>query len=98
MADGLARQPMEAKAFYAVICIDHRRHDHELHSDRSDPGLELERCSQWRCRRSGHGHHDVAGGSAEGHGRLVVTGWAKALGWAATAVMVVAVAAMLATS
>jgi Mn2+/Fe2+ NRAMP family transporter len=30
-------------------------------------------------------------------GEFVVTGWTKALGWAATAVMAVAVAAMIAT-
>jgi hypothetical protein len=31
-------------------------------------------------------------------GDFVITGWNKALGWVATAVMAVAVAAMLATS
>ena len=49
---------------------DHRRHDHELHSDRSDPGPVLERRDQRRRRRSGHGDHDVAGRGAKGHGRL----------------------------
>jgi hypothetical protein len=40
---GLARQPMEAKAFHGHLRCDHRRDDHERHSDRSDPGSVLER-------------------------------------------------------
>ena len=77
---------------------DHRRHDHELHSDRSDPGPVLERRDQRRGRRSRHGDHDVAGRTPKVMGDFVITGWTKALGWIATAVMAVAVAAMLATS
>ena len=68
---GLTRQPMEAKAFYAVICIATIvGMIIELQSDRSNPGLVLERCDQRRRRRSGHGDHDVAGRGAQGHGRL----------------------------
>jgi hypothetical protein len=89
---------MEAKAFYGHLHRDHRRHDHELHSDRSDPGPVLERRDQRRGRRSGQGDHDVAGRGAKVMGDLAITGWTKGLGWVATAAMVVAVAAMLATS
>jgi len=39
---------------------DHCRHDHELHSDQSDPGLVLERRDQRRGGRPSHGGHDVA--------------------------------------
>jgi hypothetical protein len=35
--------------------------------------------------------------SPEGHGEFVVTGWLNGLGWAATLVMAVAVAVMIAT-
>jgi hypothetical protein len=76
---------------------DDRRHDHEFHSDRSDTGLVLECCDQWRGRRSSHGDHDVAGRRAQGHGRVRRFRRVKALGWTATAVMALAVAAMIAT-
>jgi hypothetical protein len=66
---GLARQPMEAKGLLrGHLHRDHRRHDHELHSDRSDPGPVLERRDQRRGRRSGHGDHDVDGCGAQDHG------------------------------
>ncbi len=60
--------------------------------------MELERCDQRRGRRSRDGDHDVAGSSAKVMGEFAITGWIKALGWIATAVMGVAVAAMFATS
>jgi Mn2+/Fe2+ NRAMP family transporter len=45
-----------------------RRHDHELHPDRPNPGVVLECSDQRRSRRSRHGDNDVARRRTKGHG------------------------------
>jgi hypothetical protein len=59
---GLARQPREARAFYATFGNGHGgRHGHQLLADRSDPGALLERNHRWR-----YGGTDCCGDDAPG--------------------------------
>ena len=96
---GLSRQPMEAKAFYAVICIA------------TVVGMVMNftpinpiRALYWSAVLNGVVAVPVMvvmmwfAASPKVMGEFAIAGWTKALGWAATAVMAVAVAAMFATS
>jgi Mn2+/Fe2+ NRAMP family transporter len=94
---GLARQPMEAKAFYAVICIA-TIVGMIMNFTPIDPIRSL----YWSAVINGVVAVPVmaimmwmAAPKIMGD---IITGWTKGLGWVATAVMAVAVAAMLATS
>ena len=96
---GLARQPMEAKAFYAVICIAT-----VVGMIMNFTPIDPIRALYWSAVINGVVAVPVMAimmwmvAAPKIMGDFVVTGWAKALGWVATAVMAVAVAAMLATS
>ena len=96
---GLARQPMEAKAFYAVICIATI-----VGMIMNFTPIDPIRALYWSAVINGVVAVPVMAimmwlaAAPRVMGDFVITGWTKALGWAATAVMAVAVAAMLATS
>jgi Mn2+/Fe2+ NRAMP family transporter len=96
---GLARRPMEAKAFYAVICVA------------TIVGIIMNftpvdpiRALYWSAVINGIVAVPVMAvmmwlaGAPKVMGDFVVTGWAKILGWIATAVMLVAIVAMLTIS
>jgi NRAMP (natural resistance-associated macrophage protein)-like metal ion transporter len=96
---GLARQPMEAKAFYAVICIATF-----VGMIMNFTPVDPIRALYWSAVINGVVAVPVMAimmwlaAAPKVMGEFAVTGWVKALGWAATAVMAVAVLAMLATS
>jgi len=96
---GLARQPMEAKAFYAVICIATI-----VGMIMNFTPIDPIRALYWSAVINGVVAVPVMAimmwlaAAPRVMGDFVVTGWVKALGWVATAVMAVAVAAMLATT
>jgi NRAMP (natural resistance-associated macrophage protein)-like metal ion transporter len=96
---GLARQPMEAKAFYAVICIATI-----VGMIMNLTPIDPIRALYWSAVINGVIAVPVMGlmmwlaAAPKVMGEFVVAGWVKALGWAATAVMALAVAAMFATS
>jgi Mn2+/Fe2+ NRAMP family transporter len=96
---GLARPPMEAKAFYAVICIATI-----LGMTMNFTPIDPIRALYWSAVINGVVAVPVMAimmwlvAAPMVMGEFVVSGWVKALGWAATAVMALAVAAMLATS
>jgi Mn2+/Fe2+ NRAMP family transporter len=96
---GLARQPMEAKAFYAVICIATI-----VSMIMNFTPIDPIRTLYWSAVINGVAAVPVMAimmwlaAAPEVMGELVVAGWVKALGWAATAVMALAVAAMFVTS
>jgi NRAMP (natural resistance-associated macrophage protein)-like metal ion transporter len=96
---GLARRPMEAKAFYAVICIATI-----VGMIMNFTPIDPIRALYWSAVINGVVAVPVMvimmwlAAAPKVMGDFVVTGWVKALGWAATAVMAAAVAAMLATS
>jgi Natural resistance-associated macrophage protein len=96
---GLARQPREAKAFYATILfatmIGIGMNFLELSPHQ---GAFLERGSQRNCRPAGHGDHDDYDGQPHDHGKIPVSGMLKLLGWAATFVMTAAVVGMSITA
>jgi Mn2+/Fe2+ NRAMP family transporter len=96
---GLARRPMEAKAFYAVICVA------------TIVGIIMNftpvdpiRALFWSAVINGIVAVPVMAvmmwlaAAPKVMGDFVVTGWAKALGWIATGVMLVAVVAMVTMS
>ena len=92
---GLARQPMEAKAFYTVICIATM-----VGMIMNFAPIDPIRALYWSAVLNGVVAVPVMAimmwlaAAPNVMGEFVVTGWAKALGWAATAVMALAVAAM----
>jgi NRAMP (natural resistance-associated macrophage protein)-like metal ion transporter len=96
---GLARQPMEAKAFYAVICIATF-----VGMIMNFTPVDPIRALYWSAVINGVVAVPVMAimmwlaAAPKVMGEFAVTGWVKALGWAATAVMAVAVLAMLAAS
>jgi Mn2+/Fe2+ NRAMP family transporter len=96
---GLARQPMEAKAFYAVICIATI-----VGMIMNFTPIDPIRALYWSAVINGVVAVPVMAimmwlaATPKVMGEFVVAGWVKALGWAATAVMALAVAAMFATS
>ena len=96
---GLARQPMEAKAFYAVICIATI-----VGMIMNFTPIDPIRALYWSAVINGVVAVPVMAimmwlaAAPMVMGEFVVAGWVKALGWAATAVMALAVAAMFATS
>jgi NRAMP (natural resistance-associated macrophage protein)-like metal ion transporter len=96
---GLARTPLEAKAFYSVICVA------------TIVGMIMNftpvnpiRALYWSAVINGIVAVPVMAimmwlaASPKVMGQFTVTGWTKAGGWAATAVMAIAVVAMVATS
>jgi NRAMP (natural resistance-associated macrophage protein)-like metal ion transporter len=95
---GLARQPMEAKAFYAVISIA-TIVGMIMNFSPVDPIRAL----YWCAVINGVVAVPVLAimmwlaAAPKVMGEFAVTGWVKTLGWAATGVMAVAVLAMLAT-
>jgi NRAMP (natural resistance-associated macrophage protein)-like metal ion transporter len=95
---GLARQPMEAKAFYAVISIA-TIVGMIMNFSPVDPIRAL----YWCAVINGVVAVPVLAimmwlaAAPNVMGEFAVTGWVKTLGWAATGVMAVAVLAMLAT-
>jgi Mn2+/Fe2+ NRAMP family transporter len=96
---GLARQPMEAKAFYAVICIATI-----VGMMMNFTPIDPIRALYWSAVINGVVAVPVMAimmwlvVAPKVMGEFVVAGWVKALGWAATAVLALAVVAMLATS
>ena len=96
---GLARQPAEAKAFYAVICIATI-----VGMIMNFTPIDPIRALYWSAVINGVVAVPVMAimmwlaAASKVMGDFVVTGWVKGLGWVATAVMAAAVAAMLATS
>jgi Mn2+/Fe2+ NRAMP family transporter len=96
---GLARQPMEAKAFYAVICIATI-----VGMIMNFTPIDPIRALYWSAVINGVVAVPVMAimmwmaAAPKIMGDFIITGWTKGLGWVATAVMAVAVAAMLATS
>ena len=95
---GLARQPMEAKAFYAVICIA-TIVGMILNFSPMDPIRAL----YWSAVLNGVVAVPVMAtmmwlaAAPKVMGDFAVTGWVKLFGWTATAAMAAAVAGMLAT-
>jgi NRAMP (natural resistance-associated macrophage protein)-like metal ion transporter len=95
---GLARQPMEAKAFYAVISIA-TIVGMIMNFSPVDPIRAL----YWCAVINGVVAVPVMAimmwlaAAPKVMGEFAVTGWVKTLGWAATGVMAIAVLAMLAT-
>jgi Mn2+/Fe2+ NRAMP family transporter len=87
------RQPMEAKAFYTVICIATI-----VGMITNFTPIDPIRALYWSAVINGVVAVPVMAIMMWLMGEFVVAGWVKALGWAATAVMALAVAAMLATS
>lgn len=96
---GLARQPMEAKAFYTVVCIATI-----VGMIMNFTPIDPIRALYWSAVINGVVAVPVMPimmwltAAPEVMGEFAITGWTKALGWVATAVMGVAVAAMFATS
>jgi Mn2+/Fe2+ NRAMP family transporter len=96
---GLARQPMEAKVFYAVICIASI-----VGMTMNFTPIDSIRALYWSAVINGVVAVPVMAimmwlvAAPKVMGEFVVSGGVKALGWTATAVMALAVAAMLATS
>jgi NRAMP (natural resistance-associated macrophage protein)-like metal ion transporter len=96
---GLARRPMEAKAFYAVICSATI-----VGMIMNFTPLDPIRALYWSAVINGVVAVPVMAtmmwlaAAPEVMGGFVVTGWVKTLGWVATAVMACAVIAMVATS
>jgi NRAMP (natural resistance-associated macrophage protein)-like metal ion transporter len=96
---GLSRQPMEAKAFYAVICIATI-----VGMIMNFTPIDPIRALYWSAVINGVVAVPVMAtmmwlaAAPKVMGEFVVTGWVKSLGWVATTVMAVAVIAMLATS
>ena len=94
-----ARQPMEAKAFYAVICIATI-----VGMIMNFTPIDPIRASYWSAVINGVVAVPVVAimmwlvAAPKVMGEFVVAGWVKALGWVATAVLALAVVAMLATS
>ena len=99
MPTGLARRPMEAKAFYAVICIA-TIVGVIMNFTPVDPIKAL----YWSAVINGVVAVPVMAvmmwlaAAPKVMGEFVVTGWAKVLGWIATGVMLVAIVAMLTMS
>jgi NRAMP (natural resistance-associated macrophage protein)-like metal ion transporter len=96
---GLSRQPMEAKAFYAVVCIATI-----VGMIMNFTPIDPIRALYWSAVINGVVAVPVMAimmwlaATPRVMGEFVVTGWVKILGWVATVVMAVAVVAMLATS
>jgi Mn2+/Fe2+ NRAMP family transporter len=96
---GLARRPMEAKAFCAVICVA-TIVGIIMNFTPVDPIKAL----YWSAVINGIVAVPVMAVmmwlaiAPKGMGDFVVTGWAKILGWIATGVMLVAIVAMLTMS
>ena len=96
---GLSRQPMEAKAFYAVICISTI-----VGMIMNFTPIDPIRALYWSAVINGVVAVPVMAimmwlaTAPQVMGEFVVTGWVNAIGWVATVVMAVAVMAMLATS
>jgi NRAMP (natural resistance-associated macrophage protein)-like metal ion transporter len=96
---GLARTPVEAKAFYAVICIATI-----VGMIMNFTSIDPIRALYWSAVINGVVAVPVMAimmwlaASSKVMGQFAVTGWIKIIGWAATAVMAVAVLAMAATS
>ena len=96
---GLARQPMEAKAFYAVICIT-TIVDMIMNFTPIDPICAF----YWSAVINGVVAVPVMAimmwlvAAPKVMGEFVVTGWVKALGWGATVVMALVAAAMFTAS
>lgn len=95
---GLARQPMEAKAFYTVICIATI-----VGMIMNFTPMDPIRALYWSAVINGMVAVPVMAimmwlaAAPKVMGEFAVTGWVKTLGWAATGVMAAAVMAMLAT-
>jgi Mn2+/Fe2+ NRAMP family transporter len=93
---GLARQPMEAKAFYAVICIATI-----VGMIMNFTPIDPIRALYWSAVINGVVAVPVMAimmwlaAAPKVMGEFVVTGWVRALGWGATVVMALAAAAML---
>jgi Mn2+/Fe2+ NRAMP family transporter len=98
-ASGNKRQPMEAKAFYTVICIATI-----VGMIMNFTPIDPIRALYWSAVINGVVAVPVMpimmwlAAAPKVMGEFVVAGWGKALGWVATAIMMLAVAAMLATS
>ena len=96
---GLARQPMEAKAFYAVICIATI-----VGMIMNFTPIDPIRALYWSAVINGVVAVPVMAimmwlaAAPKVMGEFAVKGWVNVLGWVATAVMAAAVAALLATS
>jgi NRAMP (natural resistance-associated macrophage protein)-like metal ion transporter len=96
---GLDRQPMEAKAFYLVICIATI-----VGMIMNFAPVDPIRALYWSAVINGVIAVPIMAvmmwlaAAPKVMGEFVVTGWVKALGWVATGVMALAVVAMLATS
>jgi NRAMP (natural resistance-associated macrophage protein)-like metal ion transporter len=96
---GLARQPMEAKAFYGVVCIATI-----VGMIMNFTPIDPIRALYWSAVINGVVAVPVMAimmwlaAAPKVMGDFVVGGWLKAVGWTATAVMALAVAAMVATS
>jgi NRAMP (natural resistance-associated macrophage protein)-like metal ion transporter len=96
---GLDRQPMEAKAFYLVICIATI-----VGMIMNFAPVDPIRALYWSAVINGVIAVPIMAvmmwlaAAPKVMGEFVVTGWMKALGWIATGVMALAVGAMLATS
>jgi NRAMP (natural resistance-associated macrophage protein)-like metal ion transporter len=96
---GLGRQPMEAKAFYLVICVATI-----VGMIMNFAPVDPIRALYWSAVINGVIAVPIMAvmmwlaAAPKVMGEFVVVGWTKGLGWAATAVMAVAVVAMLATS
>jgi Mn2+/Fe2+ NRAMP family transporter len=96
---GLARQPMEAKAFYAVVCIATI-----VGMIMNFTPIDPIRALYWSAVINGVVAVPVMAimmwmaAAPKIMGDFIITGWTKGLGWVATGVMAVAAAAMLATS
>jgi Mn2+/Fe2+ NRAMP family transporter len=96
---GLDRRPMEAKAFYAVICIATI-----VGMIMNFAPVDPIRALYWSAVINGVIAVPIMAvmmwlaATPKVMGEFVVTGWMKMLGWVATGVMALAVLAMLATS
>jgi NRAMP (natural resistance-associated macrophage protein)-like metal ion transporter len=96
---GLARAPMEAKAFYAVICIAT-----VVGMIMNFTPIDPIRALYWSAVINGVVAVPVMtimmwlAASSKVMGQFAVTGWIKTIGWAATAVMAIAVTAMVVMS
>src|ERR1700710_1652364 len=95
---GLARQPMEAKAFYAVICVATI-----VGMIMNFTPIDPIRALYWSAVINGVVAVPVMAimmwlaAAPKVMGEFAITGWTKALGWIATAVMAGAVRATVAT-
>jgi NRAMP (natural resistance-associated macrophage protein)-like metal ion transporter len=96
---GLSRQPMEAKAFYAVICIATI-----VGMIMNFTPVDPIRALYWSAVINGVVAAPVMAimmwlaATPKVMGEFVVTGWVKTLGWVATGVMTFAVVAMVAAT